>query len=64
MTILNLLPASDLGVGKMRTAVAGVTMLRVTFKTGLVTNSLPGRRISFLLLFTGGASSSHPCQSS
>ena len=51
-------------VGKMRTAVAGVAMLREAFKNSLVTNRLPGRRISFLLLFTGGASPSRPCQSS
>ena len=53
-----------MSVGKMRTAVASVAMLREAFKTALVTNGLPGRRISFLLLFTGGTSSSRPYQSS
>ena len=51
-------------VGKMPTAGAGEAMLREAFNTSLVTNRLPGRGISFLLLFTGGASSSRPCQSS
>ena len=51
-------------VGKMRTAVAGLAMLSEAFNNSLVTNRLPGRGISFLLLFTGGTSSSRPCQSS
>ncbi len=52
------------GVGKVQKAVSGVAMLRKAFKTALVANHLQGMRISFLLLFTGGATPSRPCNSS
>jgi hypothetical protein len=48
----------------MRTVIAAVPILREAFNTSLVTNRPLGRRISFLLLFKGGASSACPSQPS
>jgi hypothetical protein len=57
-------PASDLGVGKMRTAIAGAAMLRKAIHITFVTNRIQRWRISILLLLKGGESTSRPCESS